>query len=201
MPLLADSDDVKRVMGITDDSQDVQIDAALEAASAWVARRLRRTFSAGPTTYTFYDVRDDGVIYLPEDGTVDSVTDQDGATLNFRPAGERRIRLTDGMVTLTNTVYPTPIHVYVSTVTVEMTGDDTVPAPVKEATALIAGALLPYVVPIGDDGIKGEMVSERIGDYQYKVADSTLIAGVVGDKWEVARKLLGPWLKRRVAVI
>lgn len=192
----ATKEDVKRILNIpaADTSRDAYIIASLESAEEWVSKKLRRTYTAGSQTFTFYNVRDDAVINLPEDGTVDAVSDVDGFDLTFQPAGPGRIRLTGGLSNLSTFTSPPVLHNYLTSVDVEMTTVDTVPAPVREATALIAAE---YVADPATEG--GEIIAETIGDYAYKKAQAD--PGGVSERWAKAMILLRPYLRKRVAVI
>ncbi len=203
--MYATLDDVKRVMGISDDdeSREEEIIAALEAAESWLERKLNRTYQGGTVTTAFYRVRSDSVLRIPDDqGTVLSVTDGAGTPLGYQQVGRDRVRLSASSGWSS---WPSLVDRrtwYIDEVRVTYTAPAGVPAAIREAAALLAADLVPDVVVTDAEGnVVGNIVSERIGDYQYKVDESSLEAGVSNARTQAMRLLRPFFPKRKVAVV
>lgn len=61
-------------------SQEARVDGMLERVSAAVAREANRNFTPGPVQVRVLTI--DGRVYLPDMGSVESITDTEGASLD-----------------------------------------------------------------------------------------------------------------------
>jgi hypothetical protein len=197
--LYASIEDVKRVLGIApnDTSMEDSLTAALEAAEAYVSRRVSGKFSTASQIVSFYGVAENALLALPAVSptivrvTVGSVAG--GYELsNWIPEGNQ-IRL-PGLTENGLTFY--------DQVNVEFTGSLATPPDLREGVAFLAASV--YAAPPGSE-IQNAIRSERIGDYQYTV-DNTVIPGVnvsssgAANLWELGMRFLYSYFPRRVYV-
>lgn len=163
---LAEVADVVRVLRLPtgeDATRDEQIQKAIDAVESYVLPKLKPFTSAG-STITRYSVAGDELIPLPVPGaTITDVT----SYLSPGEFGAKVMQLDtdyavgDAVIRLLgdhSTVY--------DRVNITYTYGGAVPAAVRDAVAMAAGALWR-----GGSHIASGLKSERIGDYSYNVAD------------------------------
>lgn len=164
---LATTEDVKRYIPGT--AADADLTPLLEAAEAWTKRVTGRAWDAsGEQTETFWDVRDGDVITLrDENPTGVSVVIGDATLIedsDYHLMSGGKIRLIfvryGSPAGLPGAVVEVLPHTF-AVVEVTYTASETVPAPVREAVAMVAACT--YL----DSQSAGSLLSERLGDYSY----------------------------------
>ena len=199
---LATSADTKRYIPDGATISDADISSFLEAAEEWVIRVLGRDFGeTSSPTEQFDFVQQGSIIHLSnESPTSITVTGflfpgSTGETLiedsswSLLPRGQIEILFyrfagVPGLPLAVREVSPLTWH----KITVAYTADTTVPAPIREAVAMIAAAW--YIDATAGDAAGG-IISEKLGDYSYTRESS-------GDKLPIptrARSLIRPWSK------
>lgn len=216
---IASVEDVKRVLKSEEANNIVVVQAALGAAEDYVRRVTGRNWATDTTqtTATFNNVRDDSMLEMPEeDASIDEVkifvtagssgdvlVENDGYQVI---RGGRKVQLlprheipilreaaTRNLGGGFRSGRSTPIDY--ERVEVKYTPSGNVPAAVREATALMAAAL----VARQGDQVKG-LSSETLGDYSYSIGQggATLGSDAVPAQ---ARALLRPFRRSRVVAI
>lgn len=211
---LASLDDVNRVLRYTtgeDTTRDARVRAALAAIESRMEGQLKNIGREGSWVETFFDTYEDATLYLPaQDATVTLVKvfdypSSEGTLLDWIGLGRGHgYDLTDeGAVILRPALFvepfegaiaSRPLKVY-SRVEVHYQGTGQIPKAVTEGIALLAAEYYknaPLTV--------GRLKSEKIGDYQYTVAEDE--AGEESDAFKRAMWFLHPYMgrKRRVLV-
>lgn len=200
--------DVKRVLRITtvDSDRDDQLTGALEAADDWFRARARGRFDeVGTGTAKFHAIRYGSVVHLPVPGsTITAVragSATDPTTLGtdqYTTMDDRRVRV--GRIDpwprdpreqepLSWTERP-----YYEVVEIDYTAPGTVPKGVRDGIARLAASL--WLNSGGGEDGSTAIVSEKIGDYEYKLAQDSIASS--GDLWSDAMKLLRPYIGSRV---
>lgn len=206
---LASTDDVRRVLK-DDTIDDDEIEPYLEAASEWV-RKISRNFDAdGSVTESFYLIRPGDIVvvhdanpivtevkyYLAASLTGD--TQSEGIGFYVLDGGRIRTGRFWHGVPLEN-IRPEwrtlPYELY-DRVDVIYTASSVVPAPVREAVALIAAS--GYINSDTSDINDSDLTSEHIGDYSYnqRTKAGTGTGRFSNDKMPArARQYLRPYIR------
>lgn len=216
MTNLATIQDVKRVIGSTDPNNNLGIQAALSAAESWVRRYLGKDYNSPGATITakFYSVRDDAILELPDENctiTAVRIYPAPNSTASSLTAGQyETIRSKKVQLQTRNGPFPVsevvarPGHipqggalgVTYSRVEVDYTTTGVVPAAVKEATAIIAGAFYTQAAAQA-----GGFTSETLGDYSYSMAGGVANGDERAAIPPLARVMLKPFRRSRVTVV
>lgn len=225
---LATVEDVLRMLRIPESSvneeRDDQIAAALETAQEWVSARLRQRYDVEEGgLLVVHDVRETDSVLLPRVG---AIVNEVRVTLNvsteFAESDERILEfdaydVIDGprgatAIQLRPQLLFAPFEGAIAQRfprtyrKVEIAWDvpddefNTVPAPVRDATALIAAGLW-----TSSPRLASGYSSEKIGDYQYTLGTGSSSSGSSGsspespgnDYWSQAAKLLRPFIQRK----
>lgn len=180
--------DVKRVLRIpaADTTNDDELSAALEAANDLVSRKVRMRYLPGTRTYVTWNVPADGYVPLPaEEVVVTAVEDDWGSIIDWHVEGDG-VRL-GGNFGGMGVAEARSLRTYYDKLTITYTGLSTVPAALREATALLAAELYPEVIQS-----QGSILSEKLGDYGY--TRSAKEEGGVSYRQARARELLAPYI-------
>lgn len=189
--MFATLNDLKRILriNINDNTNDAELTAALEAANDLVGRTVHVRYLPGPQVKTYFHVAGDARIDLPaEEVVITSIVAADGWELS-----PDQYHVQDGSVRFTSNYGGMGItefrrfRYFHPKLTITYTSADEVPAGLREATALLAADF--YPVPIED---QGNVISEKLGDYQYTL--SAKDEGGVPYRRARARDLLAPYI-------
>lgn len=186
--MFATLEDVKRVLRIdlVDTTNDAELTAALEAAEDYVSRKVKTRWLPGTQTIEFYNIADDGLVTIPGEGiTVLSVADAYGPITDYLVEGNSvRLGFSHGGMSIHET---RTFRSYYDKITVTYTSLSTVPAGIRDATALYAAEF--YPVPKEEEG---NIISEKLGDYSYTRSASE--TGGVSYRRARANELLTPYI-------
>ena len=200
---LATPTDAKRYIPDYSASDDVALEAQLEAAAEWVERKCGRDWDAsGSVTETFYDVRDGEILTLKDESpsslTAKSYLSHDSDGLDMTVNTEYHVR-EGGKVEIIFVRYGAPqglpearVELRPTTfarIEVTYTASGTVPTPVREAVAMVAAA---WYLDATAGAVAGDIISERMGDYSYTREASGARLPIPNR----AMTLLTPWNKR-----
>jgi hypothetical protein len=187
--------DVKRILQLTDTSQDEAIRVALAAVESWAQPLLGNLTVTGDQSEMYYDVREDATLYLPQADVVVTCVRVHGSG-NWWPGetwpwdlgyGRNYDVTDDGRVLLRPFTLYAPfegawaqrqIRTF-DRVEVFYTASGRVPPAVTEGIAFIAAGYHKD----GPRALTG-LTSERIGDYSYTLGDA---AGTSGEGGYVGR--------------
>lgn len=200
--------DVKRILERSDDDIDAQLSPTLESAEQWVRDRTGRDWDqSGIVTQPFYNIRQGKTLRLGDIApkSITSVTtyltaDATGSVLTantdyqLEDKGKlhlyfNRLRSPVGLPGATVRILPSIF----AKVVVVYKARGQVPAPVREATAIIAAASFNGIAA----AISG-MRSERMGDYSYQ-RDTRDKGGLVIP--QAAMAYLAPYLEHRARIV
>jgi hypothetical protein len=188
--MYATAADVKRVLGMAEDdvSRDTEITAALEAASEWIGRRIRKRYAAGSYVQSFWDVRDDALLQLKDEAAAVTTVVADEAVLTeWVLVGGVAVRL------------PGDGTIYYSLVSVTYVSAATVPKPIREATAMFAAKIMPPKPTV--TGETPQVLEKKIGNFSVKFAKAVEEVEESGWTGETIEVLLKPYRRPRVRVI
>ena len=182
---LATLTDVRRVLRITttDATRDDQLTEALAVADSWFRARTRNTFDeVAPATAKFHVIRYGSIVHVPVPGsTVTAVragSAEDPSTLgsdSYVVLDDRRVRV--------GRVDPWPRdpreqeplgwsdRPYYELVEIDYTPPSTVSAGVRDGVAHLAAA--EWLEQGGGGDEQSNLIQERIGDYEYRLASGT----------------------------
>ena len=192
--MFATLDDVKRVLRIPLDNtdNDIELTAALEAANDLVSRKVHVRYLNGERVTDFYEVAADALLPLPAEEIVvskvevASYPDEDLYEFDDYYATGNAVRLGGnfGGMGVWDTRH---VRNYYQHVRLTYTALDTVPAGLRDATALYAVGFYPE--PLQS---QGNVISEKLGDYSYTL--SAKDEGGVPYRTARANELLAPYI-------